>query len=84
VLAKLGELEVNEVLVEAGPTLTGAFVREGLVDELLIYMAPKLLGPQGRPLFELPLLEDLQQAASFDIIESRQVGSDLRLRMRPN
>jgi diaminohydroxyphosphoribosylaminopyrimidine deaminase/5-amino-6-(5-phosphoribosylamino)uracil reductase len=83
VLAKLGDLEVNEVLVEAGPTLTGAFVRQGLVDELLIYMAPKLLGPQGRPLFDLPLLEDLQQAAAFDIIDTQQVGSDLRLRMRP-
>jgi diaminohydroxyphosphoribosylaminopyrimidine deaminase/5-amino-6-(5-phosphoribosylamino)uracil reductase len=83
VLEKLGELEINEVLVEAGPTLTGAFVRDGLVDELLIYMAPKLLGPQGRPLFDLPLLEDLQQAESFSIVETRQVGADLRLRMRP-
>jgi len=57
--------------------------REGLVDELLIYMAPKLLGPQGRPLFDLPPLEDLQQADTFDIIETAQIGSDLRLRMRP-
>jgi diaminohydroxyphosphoribosylaminopyrimidine deaminase/5-amino-6-(5-phosphoribosylamino)uracil reductase len=82
-LEKLGELEINEVLVEAGPTLTGAFVYDGLVDELLIYMAPKLLGPQGRPLFDLPLLEDLQKAESFSIVETRQVGADLRLRMRP-
>ena len=84
VLARLGEMEVNEVLVEAGPTLTGAFVRQGLADELLIYMAPKLLGPQGRPLFDLPQLEDLQQAEVFQILDSRQVGADLRLRMRPN
>ncbi len=83
VLAKLGELEMNDVLVEAGPTLTGALVSEGLVDELLIYLAPKLLGPQGRPLFDLPPLEDLRQAASFAIIESTQIGPDLRLRMRP-
>jgi diaminohydroxyphosphoribosylaminopyrimidine deaminase/5-amino-6-(5-phosphoribosylamino)uracil reductase len=83
VLAKLAELQMNDVLVEAGPTLTGALVREGLVDELLIYMAPKLLGPQGRPLFDLPLLEDLQRAATFNIIESHQTGPDLRLRMRP-
>jgi diaminohydroxyphosphoribosylaminopyrimidine deaminase / 5-amino-6-(5-phosphoribosylamino)uracil reductase len=47
-------------------------------------MAPRLLGPQGRPLFELPQLEDLQQAEVFHILETRQVGSDLRLRMRPN
>jgi diaminohydroxyphosphoribosylaminopyrimidine deaminase/5-amino-6-(5-phosphoribosylamino)uracil reductase len=84
VLANLGEMEVNEVLVEAGPTLTGALVRERLADELLLYIAPKLLGPQGRPLFDLPQLEDLQQAQTFEILETRQVGSDLRLRMRPN
>ena len=84
VLARLGDMEVNEVLVEAGPTLTGALVRERLVDELLLYIAPKLLGPQGRPLFDLPLLEDLQQAEVFQILETQQVGPDLRLRMRPN
>jgi diaminohydroxyphosphoribosylaminopyrimidine deaminase/5-amino-6-(5-phosphoribosylamino)uracil reductase len=84
VFAKLGEMEVNEVLVEAGPTLTGALVRERLVDELLLYIAPKLLGPQGRPLFELPQLEDLREAAVFKIVETRQVGPDLRVRMRPD
>ena len=82
VLARLGEKEVNEVLVEAGPTLTGALVRERLVDELLLYIAPKLLGPQGRPLFQLPELQDLQQAEVFQIVETRQVGPDLRLRIR--
>src|SRR5262249_9749123 len=83
VLARLAELDVNELRVEAGPTLTGAFVREGLVDELLLYVAPKLLGPQSRPLFDLPLLESLQQAMSFSIVESKQTGPDLRLRLRP-
>jgi diaminohydroxyphosphoribosylaminopyrimidine deaminase / 5-amino-6-(5-phosphoribosylamino)uracil reductase len=82
-LAKLAEMEVNEVLVEAGPRLSGSLVRHGLVDELLLYMAPKLLGPQGRPLFDLPPLEDLQKATAFNIFETRQVGSDLFLRMRP-
>jgi hypothetical protein len=43
-----------------------------------------LLGPQGRPLFELPQLEDLQQAEAFRILETRQIGADLLLRMRPN
>ncbi len=76
-------LEVNELLVEAGPTLTGAFVREGLVDELLIYMAPKLLGPQSRPLFDLPLIEELRDAQSFSIVEAKQIDRDLRLRLRP-
>jgi diaminohydroxyphosphoribosylaminopyrimidine deaminase/5-amino-6-(5-phosphoribosylamino)uracil reductase len=81
-LSRLGELGVNEVLVEAGPTLSGAFVQCGLADELLLYMAPKLLGPQARPLFDLPLLEDLQQAPRFRIIEQTLIGDDLRLRLR--
>jgi diaminohydroxyphosphoribosylaminopyrimidine deaminase/5-amino-6-(5-phosphoribosylamino)uracil reductase len=82
-LSRLAELEVNEVLVEAGPTLSGEFVRQSLVDELLIYIAPKLLGPQACPLFDLPLLEDLAGAQRFEIFETRQIGSDWRLRLRP-
>jgi diaminohydroxyphosphoribosylaminopyrimidine deaminase/5-amino-6-(5-phosphoribosylamino)uracil reductase len=82
-LARLAELEVNEVLVEAGPTLSGEFVRQSLVDELLIYVAAKLLGPQARPLFDLPLLEDLGGAPRFEIVETREFGADLRLRLRP-
>jgi diaminohydroxyphosphoribosylaminopyrimidine deaminase/5-amino-6-(5-phosphoribosylamino)uracil reductase len=81
-LSRLGELGINEVLVEAGPTLSGAFVQGGLADELLLYMAPTFLGPQARPLFELPLLEDLQQAPRFRIIEQTLIGDDLRLRLR--
>ncbi len=81
-LSRLADLNVNEVLVEAGPTLSGEFVRHGLTDELLLYMAPKLLGPQARPLFDLPLLEDLQQARELQIIEQTLIGADLRLRLR--
>jgi diaminohydroxyphosphoribosylaminopyrimidine deaminase/5-amino-6-(5-phosphoribosylamino)uracil reductase len=81
-LARLAELDINEVLVEAGPTLSGVFVRQGVADELLLYIAPKLLGPQARPLFDLPLLEDLQQAPRFRIIEQQLIGEDLRLRLR--
>jgi diaminohydroxyphosphoribosylaminopyrimidine deaminase/5-amino-6-(5-phosphoribosylamino)uracil reductase len=84
VLSRLAELQVNEVLVEAGPTLSGAFVQYGMADELLLYIAPKLLGPQARPLFELPLLQDLQRATHFRIIDQQLVGEDLRLRLRPS
>lgn len=82
VLKKLGSLGVNEVLVEAGPKLSGAFVQQGLADEVLLYMAPKLLGPQARPLFDLPLLEHLEQAPRFRIVEQTLIGEDLRLRLR--
>ncbi len=51
------ELECNEVLVEAGPTLAGEFMRRGLVDELVVYMAPVVLGDAARGLFNLPQLE---------------------------
>jgi diaminohydroxyphosphoribosylaminopyrimidine deaminase/5-amino-6-(5-phosphoribosylamino)uracil reductase len=83
VLDRLGDLASNEVLVEAGPTLSGAFVQCGLADELLLYMAPKLLGPDARALFNLPRLEDLQQAPRFRIIEQLLIGDDLRIRLRP-
>ena len=83
VLDRLGELEANEVLIEAGATLAGELVQQGLVDELLLYVAPRLLGPAGRALVELPTLTELAAAPSFALIESQLVGADLRLRLRP-
>jgi len=83
VLKKLGEMEVNEVLVEAGPTLAGQLLTTFLVDELLLYIAPKLLGPQGRPLVNLPELQSLQDAWGFSLFDAKRFGDDLRLRMRP-
>jgi diaminohydroxyphosphoribosylaminopyrimidine deaminase / 5-amino-6-(5-phosphoribosylamino)uracil reductase len=83
VLERLAELEVNELQVEAGPTLVGALVRAALVDELLVYLAPKLLGEQARPLVALPQLERLEEAPGFTILATQQLGDDLRLLMRP-
>jgi diaminohydroxyphosphoribosylaminopyrimidine deaminase/5-amino-6-(5-phosphoribosylamino)uracil reductase len=83
VLERLAELEVNELQVEAGPTLGGSLVEQGLVDELLLYVAPKLLGPAARPLLELPELASLDAAPAFSIVESAPVGEDLRLLLRP-
>jgi diaminohydroxyphosphoribosylaminopyrimidine deaminase/5-amino-6-(5-phosphoribosylamino)uracil reductase len=83
VLARLAELEINEVLVEAGPTLAGEFLRGGYADELLLYIAPVLLGPQARPLVQLPELTDLAQGKRFTIMDKCAIGPDLRLRLRP-
>jgi diaminohydroxyphosphoribosylaminopyrimidine deaminase/5-amino-6-(5-phosphoribosylamino)uracil reductase len=83
VLARLGELEANEVLVEAGATLAGALVANSLVDELLLYVAPKLLGPAARALVELPRLPELAAAPQFVLVEMQQIGEDARLRLRP-
>ena len=82
ILARLGALEMNEVLVEAGPTLAGAFVKAGLADELLLYVAPVLLGPQARALVDLPELKGLDAARRFVLRESVALGGDLRLRLR--
>jgi len=83
VLERLGELEVNELQVEAGPILAGSLVEQALVDELLLYVAPKLLGPGARPLVAFPELTELEAAPGFDIAEVVRVGDDLRLRLRP-
>lgn len=83
VLERLGELECNEVLVEAGATLAGEILHQGLADELLLYVAPRLLGPDARALVNLPPLRELSAAPALRLIESQSVGEDLRLRLRP-
>jgi len=83
VFAKLGDLAINEVLVESGPRLAGALFAAGLVDEWLLYLAPKLLGRGAKPLADLPRLTKLAAARQFDILETQPVGPDLRLRLRP-
>ena len=83
-LALLGRRDINELWVEAGPRLAGALLGAQLVDELILYVAPRLIGPQGRPLAELPGLARLEDSPWFAIMESRQIGADLRLRLRPD
>lgn len=79
VLAHLAEAQVNEVLVECGPRLAGAFLRSGLLDELLLYLAPSLLGDGARPFARLPGLERLDQKIGLTFRDVRQVGPDLRI-----
>lgn len=82
VLDRLGRREVNELWVEAGPRLAGALLQQSLADELLLYVAPRLLGPQGRPLAEIAEVRQLEDAPRLAIIETRPIGEDLRLRLR--
>ena len=72
------EEEVNEVLVEAGATLSGALVEASMLDELIIYQAPVILGDSARPLFQLPALKTMQDKIQFDVLDSRSVGGDRR------
>jgi diaminohydroxyphosphoribosylaminopyrimidine deaminase/5-amino-6-(5-phosphoribosylamino)uracil reductase len=84
VLACLAARECNEVLLEAGPTLAGSFLEAGLADELVVYVAPTVLGDTARPLFAWPRpLQDLAQRRRFAFHDVRSVGADLRLTLRP-
>lgn len=77
-LAELARTEVNEVHVEAGHKLNGSLVREGLVDELLVYLAPKLVG-QGRSMAEFGPLQTLADSLALEFLSSTRVGPDLRI-----
>ena len=80
-LRDLARREVNELHVEAGHKLNGSFMREKLVDELLIYQAPMLIG-EGRGLAHFGPLTELTQAVRLEIEETIQIGPDLRIRAR--
>lgn len=81
-LGALAERPCNEVLIEAGPTLIGAFLKAGLWDEFLLYIAPKLLGSDARPLAHLPIAH-MFEAIEAKIAHRDMVGADLRLRLVP-
>ncbi|MFK8067784.1 MAG: bifunctional diaminohydroxyphosphoribosylaminopyrimidine deaminase/5-amino-6-(5-phosphoribosylamino)uracil reductase RibD [Gammaproteobacteria bacterium] len=78
-MGKLAEKEINEVLVEAGSTLSGAFIQAGLVDELIIYLAPKFLGSAAKPLLELTGLEKLSDCVQLDIQGMKKIDKDIRI-----
>ncbi len=82
VLERLGTHEINDVWVEAGAGLNGALLRAGLIDELIIYMAPRLLGDSARGMFSVPALETLAAGWSLTLDDCRKVGLDLRLTAR--
>lgn len=83
VLALLAARGCNELQVEAGPTLCGALFAAGLVDELLLYVAPVLLGDSARPLLKLPPLSEMARRWQLQTVDQRQLGLDWRLRLRP-
>jgi diaminohydroxyphosphoribosylaminopyrimidine deaminase/5-amino-6-(5-phosphoribosylamino)uracil reductase len=80
---ELGRRELNELLVEAGPTLAGALLAAGLIDEILVYLAPHLMGDAGRGLFHLPALASMSDRVRLEIEDVRPVGCDWRITARP-
>jgi len=83
VLQALAGRSVNEVLIESGPTLAGSAMRAGLVDELVVYMAPHLMGDAARGLVRLPGVERMDQRVGLRFGEVRRVGDDLRVTLQP-
>ena len=79
----LAEMEINEVQVEAGARLCGALLKEQLVDELLIYQAPLLLGEGGPGPFALGPLESMTESTHLELLETSHFGDDLRIRLQP-
>lgn len=82
-LALLARREVNEVHVEGGSRLNGTLLRLGLIDELLLYLAPTLLGTTARGMFDIPELTAMEQGIGLDILDLDHVGPDIRIRARP-
>ena len=82
-LSRLAEMELNEVQVEAGACLCGALLKEKLVDELLIYQAPQLLGEGGPGPFNFGPLESMDERTHLKLLESRRLGNDWRFRLEP-
>ena len=83
VLARLAALEVNELLVEAGPRLAASLLEQSLIDELIVYLAPVVLGADARAAFATRGLAALADASRWQFVESQAVGRDLRLTLNP-
>ncbi|NTS77065.1 bifunctional diaminohydroxyphosphoribosylaminopyrimidine deaminase/5-amino-6-(5-phosphoribosylamino)uracil reductase RibD [Catenovulum sp. SM1970] len=83
-LLELGKREINEVWLEAGSVLAGAFIEQNLVDELILYQAPKLLAENTQGLLKIDTLTELKQASQWQFQSVTQVGNDLKLVLTPN
>jgi diaminohydroxyphosphoribosylaminopyrimidine deaminase/5-amino-6-(5-phosphoribosylamino)uracil reductase len=83
VMARLAELEVNELHVECGSKLAGGLLSAGLIDELVVYLAPTLLGVGARPLMAFGPLANMDERPGFAIVDTRRIGPDLKLTLRP-
>jgi diaminohydroxyphosphoribosylaminopyrimidine deaminase/5-amino-6-(5-phosphoribosylamino)uracil reductase len=81
-MEELGRRELNEIHVEGGRQLNGSLLQAGVVDELLVYLAPSVIGDSGRGMFDLPELAELSQARRLEIRQAERVGEDVRVLAR--
>ena len=78
----LASIEINNVLVEAGPRMNGALLEFNLIDELIIYMAPCILGPDAIDMFDSPVIKKLSDRYSFAIKDLTSIGPDMKITLR--
>ena len=76
------DFSCNEVLIEAGSSLSGAFIHAELVDELILYIAPRLLGSDGKPLLNIIGMQSLNEFAGFSVQQLIKIGEDVRLTLK--
>ena len=76
------DFSCNEVLVEAGPSLSGAFIEAELADELILYIAPRLLGSDGKPLLNIVGMQSLSEFSGYSVQRLTKIGEDVRLTLK--
>ncbi len=81
-MEELARRELNEIHLEAGTRLNGSLLQAGVVDELLVYLAPRIIGDSGRGMFHLPELTELSQTTALEIRGVERIGADLRILAR--
>jgi len=82
-LKHLAEVEeVNEILLEAGAKLAGSMLTNGLMDELILYQSPVLMGDSARGLFHIPVIQSMQEKIDLELIDTRQIGTDMRITLK--
>ncbi|MEP2599915.1 MAG: dihydrofolate reductase family protein, partial [Paraglaciecola sp.] len=79
VMKELGDRQINDVWVEAGAKLAGALLQNNLIDELILYQAPKLIGGSGQNLFDILPIESMNEVHGLSWTDVRQVGKDLKM-----
>ncbi len=78
-LDDLGRRQINEVMVEAGPQLSGAFIRAGLADQIVVYQAPRLMGQGARGMVDLGEITSMDQVIDLELLEATRVGTCTRM-----
>jgi riboflavin biosynthesis pyrimidine reductase len=78
----LNNLEINELWVEAGPNLNGELLKLGLLDELITYTAPYIIGGNANSMFNAPILETMKDKIKVSVFDLRSIGEDIRIQMK--